>query len=374
MTFTLLCAFSNVMATIGYVLLAIVCLMFMVLIHELGHYTAGKLLGFKINEFGIGFGPVLFKRTGKKTGEVFSIRLLPLGGFCMFEGEEDEEGKESDHPLAFNRLPPWKRLIVLFSGAFSNFLSSIILITLVFTFYGQILPTVYYVAPESAIYTEGTLRKGDVILRVNGKMVNILTQDDVTKHLSLIDGNTGELTILRDGKRINTVIKRSAIYQRDEDDNIVYNKDGQPQTRYAFGFSVGVSNVKLNFFTALGRAFVYSFYVVYKILWLLGQLLLGRLSFAATAGGPVTVIKAMSDAGRSGFGSLMYAVCLISANLAVFNLLPLPALDGSKMVFTIIEWIRGKPINRKVENIIHTVGFFLLFAVAISADIIQLLR
>lgn len=376
MTMYLIAAFSNVMSTVGYILLAILCLMFMVVVHELGHYTAGKLLGFKINEFGIGFGPVIFKRTSKKSGEVFSIRLLPLGGFCMFEGEEDEEdedGKESGDPRAFNRLAPWKRLVVLFSGAFSNFLSSIILISLVFTFYGQILPIIHYIAPESSIYQEGALMEGDAILRVNGSIVNILTQDDIDKQLSKLKDDSGTLTVLRNGKTIKTQISRSTIYERDENNEITYDDDGIVKTKFAYGFSVGVTNVKLNFFKSLGRAFIYSFFIVYKILWLLGQLIMGKLSFAASAGGPVTVIKAMSEAGRSGLGSLMFAVCLISANLAVMNLLPLPALDGSKMVFTTIEWIRGKPINRKVENIIHAGGFVLLFVLAISADVIQFL-
>ena len=371
MTLSLIVAFSSALSTIGYVLLAILCLMFMVVVHELGHYIAGKALGFKINEFAIGFGPALLKKTNKKNGEVFSLRAVPLGGFCMFEGEEDDEDKKSSHPRAFNELAPWKRLIVLFSGAFSNFLSSIILITILFTFYGQILPTVHNISPESQIYEQDALKECDVILKVNGDIVNILTQDDIDRNMAKLKGDSGTLTVLRNGKRIKTTIQRSTVYERDQDNNIVLDENGAPKTKFAYGFTVGVANTKLNFFHAFGRAFSYSFFLVYKILFLLGQLITGKLSFAASAGGPVTVIKAMSNAGRSGFGSLLFVVCIISANLAVMNLLPLPALDGSKMVFTTIEWVRGKPINRKIENVIHLVGFVLLIAVAIFADVIQ---
>ena len=132
--------------------------------------------------------------------------------------------------------------------------------------------------------------------------------------------------------------------------------------------------VKLNFFMAIGRSFSYGFFLVYKILWLLGSLLTGGIKFSESAGGPITIITTMSESAKTGFGALAYVVCLISANLAVMNLLPLPALDGSRMVFTVIEWIRGKPINRKVEAMIHMVGIVLLFGIAILADVIQLTR
>jgi regulator of sigma E protease len=346
--------------------------MFMVVIHELGHYTAGKILGFKINEFGIGFGPAIFKKKNKKTGELFTIRPIPLGGFCQFEGEDEDENTIEDEG-AFNKKEPWKRLIVLFSGAFCNFISAIILIALVFTFYGQILPSVYYVAEESTLYQENLLQEGDTILCINGQIINIVMEDDLDKFIEKLDSDEVTLTILRDGKQQKVTITKSTIYERDDDNNIIFDENNVASTTQAFGFSISVSSVKLNFFTAVGRSFSYGFYVVYKILWLLGQLILGKLSFAESAGGPVTVIKTMADAGRSGFGTLLYMVCLISANLAVMNLLPLPALDGSRMVFTIIEWIRHKPINRKVEGIIHTVGFLILFLIAIAADVFQFL-
>ena len=119
----LICAsFSEVMTTIGYILIALCCLMFMVIVHEFGHYIAGKILGFKINEFAIGFGPKLFSRTNKKTGEVFSIRALPLGGFRAFEGEDEE----NPSPNAFNNKSPWRRLIVLVSGVLFNFVFGVI--------------------------------------------------------------------------------------------------------------------------------------------------------------------------------------------------------------------------------------------------------
>lgn len=361
--------FTGVLSTIGYILIAILALMFMVVIHELGHYLAGKLLKFRIVEFGIGFGPPIFKRTNKKNGEVFSIRPLPLGGFCQFEDEDSD----SASPTAFNNQAPWKRLIVLFSGAFFNFLSALVVITLVFTFYGQLLPSVKDVYQESAIYQESLIREGDVILGVDGKQVNILMTSDFRDMLK-DKGETVEFKILRDGKVIKVKATKSDTYVRDKEGNIVLDEFNQPKTVRAFGFTSVITPIRLNFFRAFARSFSYGFYVVYKILWLLGQLITGGIKFSESAGGPITIIATMSDATKAGFGPLAYVICILSANLAVMNLMPFPALDGARMVFTIIEWIRKKPLNKKIEGIIHFAGLIVLFAFAIFADVIQIFK
>lgn len=371
MIIPLAATFASVMSTIGYILLALCCLMFMVVVHEFGHYIAGKLLGFKIVEFAIGFGPRLIKIINKKNGEIFSVRPFPLGGFCQFYGEDEDNETEG----AFNAQKPWKRLIVLFSGAFFNLVSAFILITLIFTFYGQLLPTVVSLSEESYIAQEGLLEEGDVILEVNGRDVNILMQDDLNTAFERIAGEeTGTFTVLRDGEKIKIEVKRSDIYVLDEEGNRTLDENGNFVTRKAFGFTSAITYVRLDFFTALGRSFSYGFFLVYKILWLLGQLFTGQLSFAESAGGPVTIISTISQSAKTGFGALAYVVCLISANLAIMNLLPLPSLDGSRMLFTVIEWIRRKPINRKVEGAIHVAGLIVLFSVAILADVIQFLR
>lgn len=360
-------SFSQVMSTIGYVLIAIACLMFMVVVHELGHYWAGKLLKFRIVEFAIGFGPRIIKKENKKTGEIFSIRPFPLGGFCQFESEDEN----SSSPTAFNNQEPWKRLIVLFSGAFFNFISALIIITLIFTFYGQLLPVVNDVYDEAAIAEDGLLLSGDVILKVDGRQVNILLMDDLQRSMNRIQ-DEGTFTVLRNNKIVKVNVRKSDIYVRDAEGNIVYDNFNRAETRYAFGFTSMISPVRLNFFHALGRSLSYVFYVVYKILWLFGQLFTGGIKLSESAGGPITIISTMSEATRAGFGPLAYVVGLLSANLAVMNLLPFPALDGSRMVFTSIEWARGKPINKKIEGAIHFTGLIILFAFAIFADLLQI--
>ena len=363
--------FSEVMLNIGYVLLALVALMFMVVVHELGHYVAGKILGFKILEFSIGFGPKIFKRVNKKTGEIFSIRPFPLGGFCQFEGE-DEEGNES--PTAFNNQAPWKRLIVLFSGAFMNLVSGWLIIVVFFTAYGQVLPQVAEVYETSK--NVDVLEVGDVFLRVDGKQVNVLMPEHATEVFQNL-GDSVEVVVLRDGKRVKLTLNKGdyVLGEYLEDGSFkpsINEETGKVETKYGFGFSSYAAPKQLPFHLSLGRSFGFMFFLVFEILAILGSLVTGKLAMS-NVGGPVTTITVMKDAVSGGFAVISYVVCIVSANLAVMNLLPLPALDGSRMVFTLIEWIFRKPVPRKIEAIIHTIGMVLLFGFAICADVFQFL-
>ncbi|MDR0751456.1 MAG: site-2 protease family protein [Christensenellaceae bacterium] len=361
---------AAVLQTIGYVAIAIGALLAMIVIHEFGHYLAGRLLGFKILEFSIGFGPAIFKRKGKKNGVVFSIRPFPLGGSCQFLSEDEE----NDAPDAFNNKAPWKRLIVLFAGAFFNFIAALIIITLIFTFYGQILPTVVNVFSDSP--NAGILMEGDAILSVNGKQMNIVMADDFQKAFSEV-GESVELKVLRDGKvRKITLTKQDCVLYSYDADTGTYKPDldenGDEIKGHVFGFNTIIYPQKINFFQALGRSFSFSFFLVGKILAAFGMLITGQIGME-NAGGPITTISLMTTAASSGFSVFSYVICLISANLAVMNLMPLPALDGSRMVFCLIEWIFKKPVKKNIEAAIHLGGFFLLIGFAVFADVFRIL-
>ena len=202
---------KDVFSYIGYIILALLALMLMIVVHESGHYLAGKLFKFNIDEFSIGFGPAIFKKRNKKNGELFAIRCIPLGGYCAFHGEdeEDEDKKvetenfslysevdQMNNPkkVGFNEQAPWKRLIVQFAGAGFNFLFAIIVIAIYFATYGQFLPQV-----SNAHDLEGApavFQDGDVILRINNKQVNILLQDDIDNAFKKV-GETGKFKVLR---------------------------------------------------------------------------------------------------------------------------------------------------------------------------------
>lgn len=432
---TLSATVGEVFAYIGYVLLALLALMAMIVVHELGHYTAGKLLGFKIDEFAIGFGPKIFKRKNKKTGELFSIRPFPIGGFCAFHGEDadgallDENGNQVKDangniikdPDAFNNQKPWKRLIVLFSGAFMNFLSAILIITIYFSAYGQPLP--YVVGTYDVPSYQNVFEQGDVLLSVNGKQINLMAQEDLDNVFKKV-GDNAEFRVLRNGKRIKITASKF-FYDPFEDGDYIYAVDGKkldtpvayadylatvesndafivtvvrydekgeiceqstmkvqkgtnPEDAngfysYGFGITRMIARAKLPFFLAFGRAWSFCFFIVFKILASLGALITGKMGIEG-AGGTITTIITMAKVSALGFDSFMYVVAIISANLAVMNLLPFPALDGSRMLFTLIEMIFKKPVPRKVEAVIHTVGLVLLLVLAVFLDVFHLVK
>ncbi len=368
----------NFLSNLPYIGAALLGLLFMVTVHEFGHYLAGKALGFKINEFAVGFGPKLLWRR-RKNGEIFSLRAIPLGGFCAFE-DEDEEAASPD---SFNAKPPWKRIIVLLSGVTMNFLASMLIVILVFAFTGMTFPRVTHVLPDSnqaqtSADSSLMLQEGDIILEANGRFLYAYLNGDMTKALSgLPEGRVVTLKVLRGGSVVETevVMRNSAVPVRGEDGKIIYNEDGSPQVKLdehylGLGILNEPVNQKLPFFEMLWRGVVYTFYLGFMILEMLGRLITSTLGLEAV-GGPITTIGAISEVARHGLREFMVVIALVGVNFAVFNLLPIPALDGSRVVFTAIEWVRGKPVSRRIEGTLHLVGLLLLFGLIIVADVYQ---
>lgn len=344
------------MTYVGYVLAAILLLLIMITVHEFGHYTAGKLLGFGIEEFAIGFGPKLFRRQ-KKNGEYFSVRLFPLGGFCAFKGEDEDD----PDPSAFNNQKPWKRIIVLAAGAFMNMLTALVIIFILFAAYGQM---------TLLVGDEGTgeaysFQQYDVIIKAEDRNV-YMTTDLMEVILGKKEGDIVRFLVRRGGEDVEIEVKlrQDAVFESVEDASKALEYLGVNQ--------IYATYVRFGFFESVGRAFSYAGRIGGSIFTVLGQLLTGRLSVSALGGPITTVTTTVGAIANGGFAYWLEMAAFIGINLGVFNLLPIPALDGSRIVFAVIEWIRKKPLNRNVEAIIHVAGFVLLFGFAILVDVLKL--
>lgn len=368
----------------------------MIVIHELGHYVAGKILKFKINEFSVGFGPKLFSKVNKKTGEKFSLRLIPLGGYCAFEGEDDttdvEENKkvvenpfpemenvqleqtnlnsdtesttqeaEREKALTFNEQKPWKRIIVLIAGAGFNFISAIIFSFIFILALGFNVPCVNTLyADDVGVAYCSQLEVGDVILGVNGERIGIMNSYDELLPKDRSEGDSFDLLIMRGGEEMTVTVTMKHIVNAEQKLDYV-----------GLGFIQQTASVKCGFGYALKYCVPYAVKLAFAVLSSLGGLITGSVPITSMTG-PVGTVGFMAEVGMADARNFLILLPLLAANLAIFNVLPIPALDGSKIVFTIIEWIRKKPVNRKVENIIHTVGILLLFAFVITIDVVGL--
>jgi len=350
-------------------------------------------LGFKIDEFAIGFGPKLFSKT-KKNGEVFSIRALPLGGFCAFAGETDEEAilapeKIKSEPKAedaeakaeskpaenqatppqdprgknFNDQPPWKRIIVLMAGGVFNLLSAVIFAFIFIVAAGASTPnvaTVYQSIDNAAVCA---LESGDKILEVDGKEIDFnYTLSDALEGKK--EGDVLDILVLRDGQEmtVSTSIR--------EYDTTVTNEDGTPIT--AIGMGVGLLYER----ATVGEAFKYCVPYTAELSWMIlgafGDLITGKVPISEVSG-PIGTVNQMANYGMQSWAYFLLLMPLIAANLGLFNLFPIPALDGAKVVFTVIEWIRGKPIDQRIEGIIHFVGLVVLLALVVILDMYNLI-
>ena len=388
-----------------YIILAIVILLLMIVIHEFGHYLAGKILKFKINEFSVGFGPKIFSKK-KQNGEVFSLRLIPLGGYCAVEGEiasgEDilapgkdktDGGKKDALPEAspqqasdsaaayptpaeqtgapvtagarsFLEEKPWKRIIVLLSGGVANLLSAIVFSLIFIWAIGFTVPTVSKVYTDADGVAFNPLEEGDVVRAVNGREIGVMNSyDDLIADVEENDSVT--LTVERGGELLTVNVTKKHIVTE-----TVNEETGEPETLDYVGF--GYASLYDFEDVGLGYALKYCVPYMFKLSWLIlgtfGDLVVGKIPITDLAG-PAGTIALMADLAKANWRNILILLPLIASNLGIFNLLPIPALDGSKVVFTAIEWIRGKPINQKVENTIHTVGIILLLAFVVVLDL-----
>lgn len=317
-----------------------------IMVHELGHFWTGRALGFKIDEFAIGFGPKIAKWKSKKYDTVYSIRPIPIGGFTKYHGE-DKEAVDED---SFSKKPVWRRFITIFSGPAFNIIFALILAVIFLSAFGEMAPAISNANAGAPAYKAG-LRDGDRIVSVNGQRTDFLMEAvQSVSDLSTRGAKDVQIGVLRDGKEIVFTVP----FQYDQElkkniIGIVWNRDVR---------------VHYNFFEAIGMSFKWIIYIIVQTIVTIGGLISGQVP-TTQVGGFLQIITTASDVIKSNFESVLRFATLISISLAVFNFLPFPALDGGRMVFLGIEKIRRKPLPPEKEGYVHLAGFILLIALMI---------
>lgn len=338
-----------------YAVLAILFFGALIAIHEFGHFITAKLCGVRVNEFSIGMGPLLWSHEGK--GTLYSLRLFPIGGYCAMEGEDEE----SDDPAAFGNQGFWKKVLILVAGAGMNFLAGLLLVLLILNrsaaFY---LPVVGGLFEGFPLEGEQGLMVGDRIVSINGH--RIFSYSDMLLYLEREQGGPMDLVLKRDGEKV--VLKDLPLAKRE------YVMDGQ--TVYKFGITPAIERATP--VVKLRESLYNTIYFVRAVILGLEDLIGGRAGLDEMSG-PIGIVAAITEVGEETASTagvmevvwnILYFVSFIAVNLAVMNLLPIPALDGGRIfllvVTTLFTALTGWKLDPKYEGWVHTAGLVLLLA------------
>ena len=350
------------------VLFAILLFSVLIFVHELGHFAAAKLSGVQVNEFALFMGPAIWK---KQIGEtLYSVRTIPIGGYCAMEGEDEE----TDNPRSFQKAVWWKRLIILVAGAAMNFITGVLLMVLVYLPVQQtVVPVIDSFEEFSTVNGENGLREGDRILEVDGEKIYV--QSDFSLILSMNPGQTHDLVVEREGK---TVVLDDLLMEKHE----VVREDGTKQMLYGMNFTLQTLDLP----GKIAYAWNQCLDTVRLVRLSLQMLVTGKAGLTDLSG-PVGLVQQMSvvaEASPTMLDALLNMLsfgAFIAINLAVMNLLPIPALDGGRVVGLLItaavEAVTHKKINPKYEGYLHGAGMLLLLglmAIVMFKDIFVLFR
>ena len=417
-----------------FIVLAILAFGVIIAIHELGHYFAAKAMGVKVNEFAIGMGPKILKKQGKET--LYSLRLLPFGGFCSMEGEH-EEGEEPD-PRSFLSQKRWKRIVILAAGSLANIIAAFIIILFLTASADGFAGTTITETAASPIAGEvSDFVEGDRVLAINGE--RLFYFDDFNLFMRLYAGSSITFTVERNGEQLDVPLTQSLVHtvisnvvdnlpdegpveliagdiivaingerplfhgdysrlmQKNADETIIltlyrdgelveyesrtYLVDGEEVHRYLLSFSFS----QTIFFNAIEPTFIevinYSFYQMYSFIRMIrlsiAMMISGTASFQDISG-PVGIVNEMNNIGQStaaaqgivaAIGSIVFFTAFIGVNVAIINLLPIPAMDGGRILFIGITWViekvTRKKLDPKYEGYINTTAFILLIGLMV---------
>lgn len=313
----------------------------LVVFHELGHFYAGRKLGFRIDEFAIGMGPTLISR--EKNGTRFALRALPIGGLCIFHGE-DQEGSAPD---SFAAQPVWKRMIMVAAGPFMNIVLAVLLAIVTLMAYGDFMPGVTSLADTNGPAATAGIQAGDIILAVGDTRITFYTE--CTDAINEADSEGVDITLRRGDEDI--VVRVNDIYNQELGKNYI-------------GINMAPVRMKYGLLDAVANSLKYVWNVMLEMFRFIGNMFTEGVH-SGDVSGPVGTISLIGQAVRAGFEVVLRLGVLISINLGIMNILPIPALDGGRLLFMIVELLRGKAIPPEKEGMIHFAGLILLFGLMI---------
>ncbi len=333
-----------------------------VLVHEFGHFFFSKLFGVYVYEFSIGMGPKIFSRKGKKKETAYSIRAFPIGGYVQLAGEGLEEDKKIPKDRLLQSKPAWQRFLIMFFGAGNNFILAIITLFFLGLIVGSpsnstLIPSVIENSPASSV----GIQAGDKIVKVNGSKTKTL--DDLQLYLAIASkSDKFTLTVEREGKKIDFEITPLT---------------GEEAEKAGYTVGIGLDrSSKKGFVNAVKYSFSKTWSLLRQIVITLKELFKGNVGLRDMSG-PIGIYQVVDETKTSGTANLFYLMALLSINVGFINLLPFPAFDGGRILFLIIEKIKGSPIKPETENLIHNIGFILLLmliAVVTVSDIIRIIK
>lgn len=335
-----------------------------VLVHEFGHFIFSKIFGVYVYEFSIGMGPRIFGTKKKKGKTVYNVRMLPIGGFVQLAGEDPtEEDPEVPKGAFLYNKPVWQRFIIMAAGVFNNFILALLILFFIGIFSGSVdmRPVITNLDQTLPMYQAG-IREGDKFVSINGN--NVSTIDDARVFLALEnDGSATKIVVERDGQNYTYEVTPVEVEDPEtKESSLKYGITFERQYLHGFGNAVKYT------FTQFGSYFK-------QIILTFKYLFTGRLGFNNLSG-PVGIYSVVGEVAKeNALVNLCSLTALLSVNVGFLNILPFPAFDGGRILFLIIEKIKGSPVSPKIENTVNTVGFALLMLLMVAVtfnDIIKL--
>ena len=341
--------------SVWYIVLSIFVFGILIFVHEFGHYLCARLCGVGVNEFAIGMGPKIFGWTSKKTEIKYTIRALPIGGYVSMVGEDEESDRED----AFGKRSVWKRILIVIAGPAMNlllgFLAMLVLVTSSGVLYGT---EVDYQGRENVqISDKAGLDQGDIILKI-GK-VRVHTRNELVYEIRRQGTEAVDVTVRRNGEEL--VVK-----------DVEFPTVTEGGMEFGGWDFVG-NREQFTFGNVMKHTFFRSASTVKMIVDSFVDLITGKYGMEAMSG-PVGITQTMGEAAKSGFSSFLYVFVIITVNLGVFNLFPIPALDGGRLLFLLVEVVIRRPLNKNVEGIIHFVGLALMLLLVVFVTFNDILR